>query len=210
MRVDSKSILAFLTACCMVLTAMLLRAQADLPQATVHVDAFNAFGRRIRDEDLHIHLFTTDRKRDLAQQIKGLAISNVPYGEYVLDVWDRGGGIAVREIAVNVKEIWIRIGLSFPAGNRTAPAGDLTITGDINPAPPDRADWWVRVEGVFLHASREAPILPRGMFSIDGLEMGTYLVEVFEGSKLRHVETVEIDPNKPVTQLKIAIPPVPR
>ena len=36
--------------------------------------------------------------------------------------------------------------------------------------------------------------------------MGAYLVEVFDGSKLRHTETVEIDLKQPNTRLRISLP----
>jgi hypothetical protein len=54
--------------------------------------------------------------------------------------------------------------------------------------------------------SREAPISREGRFAIGGLEMGAYLVEVFDGSKLRHTETVEIDLKQPNTRLRISLP----
>lgn len=151
-----------------------------------------------------IHLRSRDGKRDLTA--RDSFIDGVPYGFYTLSAWDAGGGIGEREIAVNAKEVWVRIGLAFPAGDRTWPGGDLSITGDIRPAPKG-ADWWVRVEGVFLNARRESPISQKGEFSMGGLEMGSYLLEVFEGAKLRHVETVEIDIKQPNTHVRISIPP---
>jgi hypothetical protein len=86
------------------------------------------------------------------------------------------------------------------------PGGDLSINGDIRPAPKG-PDWWVRVEGVFLNARRESPVSQRGEFSMSGLEMGSDLLEVFEGTKLRHVETVEIDIKQPNTPVRIFIRP---
>ena len=43
--------------------------------------------------------------------------------------------------------------------------------------------------------------------SMGGLEMGGYLLEVFEGAKLRHVETVELDIKQPNTHVRISIRP---
>jgi hypothetical protein len=53
--------------------------------------------------------------------------------------------------------------------------------------------------------SREAVIDGSGHFSVGGLEMGTYLVEVFDHAKLYHFETVEIDTRSPTTHLKIPL-----
>lgn len=186
-----------------------VRAQDDprkLPRATVHVQVFGAFGTSIPESQTHVHLFTPDRKLDFAAQGQGATIADIPYGTYVLSVWDTGGGQAERELAVNTKDLWVRIGLALPVGDRLWPGGSLTISGTISPAPSTGSrDWWVRVEGVFLHVSREGPVPASGRFSIGGLEMGTYLVEVFEASKLRHIETVEIDPKRRDTHLNISV-----
>jgi hypothetical protein len=183
-----------------------LRGQVDggaLNRATVHIMAFDPFGSRIGQ--VRVHLLSVDRKSDLAQPGHPEVVYGVPYGYYIVSATDTGGGIAEREITVNTQEVWVRIGLSFPSGDRASPPGNLSITGYIQPAPRG-ANWWARVEGVFLNVRREAPVLGGGWFRIEGLEMGTYLVEVFDGSKLRHTETVEIDPREPERQLKIPIP----
>ena len=186
-----------------------VRAQPDessLPQANVHVVLCDLFGGRIREAQIaQIHLLSRDRRRDLVPHAKATVITGVPYGYYTVSAWDTGGGIAEREITVNTKEVWVRVGLSFPAGQRVGPPGDLTITGEVLPQPA-KGDWWVRAEGVVLNVSREAPISREGRFAIGGLEMGAYLVEVFDGSKLRHTETVEIDLKQPNTRLRISLP----
>jgi hypothetical protein len=199
--------IATLAVAWMVNIAPRLRGQADdsnLPRATVHVTVFNCFGARIQAPE--IRLSSRDGKRDFTPLKHDSVIAGVPYGYYVILASDNGGGLAKRELTVNTEEVWVRVGLSFPAGDRLWPAGDLSITGDIRPVPKGEK-WWVKVEGVFLHVSREGPVLRTGGFSIGGLEMGTYLVEVFDGSKLRHAETVEIDTKQPKTHLRISIPP---
>ena len=79
------------------------------------------------------------------------------------------------------------------------------IRGDIGAAKGHNG-WGARVEGVVLNETRESPVSATGEFYVGGLDMGTYLAEVFEGPKLRHVQTVEIDPNKAETHLTISIP----
>jgi hypothetical protein len=179
----------------------------DLPTATVHIQAFDPFGTAILVSQLEaVHLFTPDRKRDLAKPDKSLTLAGVPYGNYRLIVWDNGGGFGERDLVVNTREVWGRIGLAFPAGDTLGPPGNLEIRGDVNPKPPAKK-WWVRIEGVSLNVSKEAPISSSGKFLIAGLTMGAYLVEIFEGSKLRHVEELEIDPKEPSTHLNISILP---
>ena len=189
-----------------------IRAQADeisLPRATVHVVLCDQFGGRIREAQItQIQLRSRDRKRDLMPQAKATVITEVPYGYYTVSAWDTGGGIAEREITVNAKEVWVRVGLSFPAGEHAWPPGGLTITGEVSP-PPANGDWWAKAEGVVLNVSREADVSRDGRFTIGGLEMGVYLVEVFDGAKLRHVETVEIDFKQQNTRLRISVPPQP-
>jgi hypothetical protein len=60
---------------------------------------------------------------------------------------------------------------------------------------------------VVLPVIREAPVLREGRSTVGGLEMGAYLMEVFEGAKLRRVTTVEMDPRTPDTHVTISIPP---
>lgn len=186
------------------LMAVLRLASAeDVPMATLHVQVFGAFGEKVTNPVLH--LYTLDRKQELGRVRQGNAIVGVPYGRYVLLAY-AGSGVGEREVTVNTKEAWVRLGLAFPAGERAWPVGDLTVSGDIKPPPGRSQEWWVRVEGVFLHEIREAPIQGSGHFSVPGLWIGEYLVEVFEGSRLRHVETVEIDTKEPNTRLRISLP----
>lgn len=184
-------------------TVLAQAAGEDLPLATVRIKAFDPFGQEIKNPS--VYLYTLDRKQDLAKGLQGATIRRVPYGWYILVVSSSGGGVGQRLVAVNTKELWLRIGVSMPAGDALWPSGDLTVRGDIKPTPQNLRNWWVRVEGVFLPASREAPIQKGGTFSVGGLEMGTYLVQIFEGSKPRHVQAIEIDPNQQVTHLTISL-----
>jgi hypothetical protein len=177
---------------------------ADLPRATIHVDTFGAFGQKI--DKPTIRLYTLDRKQDLAKNADGLTIRNVPYRRYVLVVWDSGGSVGERELTVNTEELWVRIGLPMPTGDRLWPGGDLIVRGSIKPTAKNMENWWVRIDGVFLFVRKDTPVRKNGTFSIGGLEMGTYLVEVFEGSKIRHSQSIEIDPNLPITELTILLP----
>lgn len=180
-----------------------LASAEDVPTATLHVQVFGAFGENVTSPVLH--LYTVDRKQDLAGGQQDSTIIGVPYGRYVLLAY-AGSEVGEREVTVNTKEAWVRLGLAFPAGERAWPPGDLTVSGDIKPPPgSSQKEWWVRVEGVFLHEIREAPIEGSGHFSVPGLWIGEYLVEVFEGSRLRHVETVEIDTKEPNTRLRISL-----
>ncbi len=182
-----------------------LYAQSDssLPHAVVHFQVFDCFGARATEA--HIHLRSPDRKEDVAPIGRSAVISGIPYGYYLVSASDNGSSSMEHEITVNTKEVWVRIGLSFPAGDRVWPGGGLSIIGDIQPTPkgPDK---WVRIAGTFLHLSREAPISNAGHFEIGGLEMGAYVVEVFEGPKLVHAESIEIDNNEPVRHLHISLP----
>jgi hypothetical protein len=179
---------------------------SPLPTAKVHVQVFTCFGDKIPEKEITMfRLSSRDAKRDFDRPGRSLVFHDVPYGSYDLLVVDRGGGVARRDVVVNTAEAWVRIGLHFPAGDRSTPPGDLVIEGEVRP-PRSGGDWWARAEGLFLAERRESPVSAGGRFSIGGLEMGTYLVEIFEGTKLRHVETVEIDLKQPRTHLVISPP----
>ncbi len=180
--------------------------QGELPLATVHVEVFGPFGSQIKASRIQLHLYTRDGKRDLVTASRG-SITGVPYGVYRLSASDGSLGLGERELVVNTKEVWARVGVAFAIGDRIGPAGNLAISGEITPKPKPSGDWWVRVEGVFLQVRKEGPILGSGKFSVEGLDMGTYLVEIYDNSRLRRVEEIEIDSNKPNTYLVLSIPP---
>jgi hypothetical protein len=177
---------------------------SDLPKATVHITVTDCFGHR--DSGVQIRLRSREGNRQIVKHGNPVEIARLPYGYYTVLVTDDGGGMGERELAVNTGEIWVYLGASFPAGLRATPPGGMSILGEVSGASFDH-DWWVRAEGVFLHASREAPISHGGRFTISGLEMGAYVVEVFNGSKLRHAETVELNFEHPERQLQISVKP---
>ena len=177
---------------------------SDLPKATVHITVTDCFGHR--DSKAEIHLRSRERNQDIVKHGSPAEIARVPYGYYTVTVSDRGGGMGERELAVNTGEIWMYLGASFPAGLRAWPPGGMSILGEVSGASFDH-DWWARAEGVFLHTSREAPISHGGRFTISGLEMGVYVVEVFNGPKLRHSETVQLNFEHPERQLQISVKP---
>lgn len=176
----------------------------DLPRATIRISAFGAFGSNTTDP--RVYLYTLDGKQNLAKNPKALTIKNVPYGSYLLVVSSSGGGVGRRLVSVNAPDLWLRVGVPMPLGETLWPGGNLAVVGEIKPAPRKAKNWWVRVAGVFLNSCREAPVQKDGTYRVAGLEMGRYLVEVFEGAELRHVQSIEIDPKTPVTRLTITLP----
>ena len=103
-----------------------------VPTATLHVQVFGPFGEKILNPVLH--LYTVDRKQDLAGGQQDSTIIGVPYGRYVLLAY-AGSEAGEREVTVNTKEAWVRLGLAFPSGERAWPPGDLTVSGDMKPPP---------------------------------------------------------------------------
>lgn len=180
-----------------------VNGQTELSTANVTVEVFGPFGREIKAAT--VRLLTADRTRDVSAAKGSRVFANVPFGRYVLMAASEGGSVAEREVVVNEKELLVRLGLPFPSGDRDWPGGDLTISGTIVPVPGSMKGWWVRVEGTFLHVRREAVIDRLGHFSVSGLEMGSYLVEVFDNAKLAHLETVEIDSRSPTTHLQLRL-----
>jgi hypothetical protein len=185
-----------------IVTSTAFLAAQSVPLGRVHIEAVGPFGAPARD--VKVNVFSPDRKREIPNPGQSSMISAVPYGKYIVVVQDNGGSIGEREIFVNAKEIWVRVGLPLPTGDRAWPGGDLNIRGEIMPHPVSDRDWWVRVEGVYLNRTVESRIV-QGRFSIEGLEMGAYLVEVFDGPKIRHVETVDIDTREPERRLTIVV-----
>jgi hypothetical protein len=185
-----------------------LRAQVahmNLPRATVHLDVREAFGQKVEPTGLRFVL--SNQNSHFRRQGVGLSpIHGVPFGWYTITVWDNGGASGQREVDVNTKDLWVVVGLVMAGGERLCPGMGLAVTGTVRPVPKGN-DWWVRVEGVFLHSSKESPISGAGTFSVGGLDVGTYLVEIFEGSKLRYAESLDIHSRQRTTNLTISVQP---
>jgi len=187
-------------------TSVACTAQAlDLPDGIVHVQPYGPFGSKVAPSQITVRLYTSEGKLVPEKPSSNLTLKGVPYGVYRLLVFAAGGGSGECTLRVNTKEMWVKVGLAISYGDTLGPTGFLIISGDIKPGPSPGSDWWVRAEGMFLNRRKEEPVGTSGKFSIGGLDMGTYLVEVFEGSKLRHVETVEIDTNQLDTHLTISL-----
>jgi hypothetical protein len=174
---------------------------SSLPQATLHVEVFDAFGHRAKAKEIRLH--SLDHKHDLASSAGGEVIKGVPYGEYQLAAWDRWGNAARRKVTVNTPEVWVFVGITIVIGDHLWPPGDLSVHGEVRPVPGD-AGWWLRIEGVYTDVKRDTPVSAEGQFSIGGLEEGAYLVELFEGPMLRHVEPLELNGKRPDTALTIS------
>ena len=103
----------------------------QIPRATVHVETLGPFGSEIDSSKVQLRLVTKEGK--LTMDGKGDKLVDVPYGAYILSAWDNGGGYGEREITINTKELWLRMGLMFPFGDRLWPGGGLTVSGSIRP-----------------------------------------------------------------------------
>lgn len=174
------------------------------PRGTISIEAFGPFGGRL--ERPTIHLFTLDRKQDLARDRHALTLKEVPYGRYLPVVTSTGGGVGSREIVVNAPHSWFVIGVPMPVGTVEWPAGNLTVRGRVMSPPFVGGFWWVRIAGVFTNTSREARVKRDGSFEIGGLEMGAYTVSVFDGGQLKYVKKLELDTNRRITEVSISEP----
>jgi hypothetical protein len=195
----------FVMCLCQILTlvffASIARTQ-PLPSGRLHIKVFGPFGAPI--SNCSISVLGQDSKRVDMTQCPDATLVNLPYGRYLVRA-DAAGHRAERSVTINLPETWIRMGLVIVFGDRLWPGGSLAVKGTITPAPTNPENWWVRAEGVFLNESRESPVKKDGAYSVGGLEMGAYLVQVFEGASLRSVKMIELDGNRPVLDLPISI-----
>ena len=56
-----------------------LASAEDVPKATLHVEVFGSVGQKVPNPVLH--LYTNDRKQDLAGARQGNTITGVPFGQ---------------------------------------------------------------------------------------------------------------------------------
>lgn len=174
-------------------------AAAATVRGEIAVTVVGPFGKAYRHASLSLvdaHGAVTKPNSD------GNTFSMVPYGTYVLKAIGESA-VASRSIILNVPRLWVKIGVPVRFGDRETPGGYLTIRGRIEPAPRANGHWWARVQGVFLEDRREISVSPDGRFTAEGLDMGTYLVQIYDGTQLRGQSIVEIDSNTSPVQINV-------
>jgi hypothetical protein len=188
------------------------QGSAHLPtHGSITVDVVNSFGTR-QLYDVRIELYragfgswTSDHERVPPKGRPG-RYSGIPYGYYVVQVEGQSFRHQQRLVFLNTEHLRVRMGLPPRFGHEIGIGGDnLEIRGRVAVNGRAGGGFWARVRGVFLCTSREAIVDERGRFSVTGLNMGTYIVEVLEAAKLRHSQTIEIDTNQHVTELEIML-----
>jgi hypothetical protein len=183
------------------LLALNLYGQEKHAGVRVHVLAFGSFGEVLTAAKVTI--MTVTNKPVASASGHSVVFPQLAPGTYVVRVVCPGFRTQTAKLTANTADVLLRIGLSLRQGDEVEPAGDnLTISGSVEVATG--SNWWITVHGVFLRSMREALIGDGGRFSIGGLDMGTYLVEVFEGGTLKYTRTVQIDTKDPVTMLQFS------
>ena len=130
----------------------------------------------------------------------------VPFGEYLLVV-RTSCCRAERRLIANTRDLWVRIGVPLRFGDSVSPGGHLGVEGLLRPRSRVSTRHWVRARGVFLDFSREAPVdSATGKFALEGMDMGTYSIEVFNGATMIHSRLIEIDPRQEVARIVVDIP----
>jgi len=190
------------------ISGTLYYAQVEIPdseRSTVTVEPVEAFDGELL-ANAHVRLLTLDRRTELASGSGRLRLNSVQYGRYIVRVSSPGSRMRERLVTVNTPKVWIRIGVPLHWGDEVGFPGDyLTIRGQIRSARGPMEEFWVSVHGVFLPDRRESPVGRDGKFEVSGLDMGTYLLEVFDGARLLLAKKVELDTRKPVTEVSIKL-----
>ena len=129
--------------------------------------------------------------------------TDVPYDEYRLIARNRCC-IGERRLILNVRDLWVRFGVPIRYGDAERPGGYLVIRGSLR-GHLDSTQW-IRVTGLFLDFNREAKVGKNGKFSIGGLDMGAYLIEIFSSKRMIASRAIEIDIKREVTEVPIDVP----
>ena len=196
------------------LLAVPFAAQSQEETGTITISVVDAFNGRPFKTISEVSLLSEHQEsRRIEIRSTTGSFSNVPYGHYVIQVIGWGSARPQRRhITLNAPEVFVMIGVPFRYGTEVGIGGDrLIVKGRVAGARGSHGSrLWVRLHGVFMHFSREALVDEAGKFEIDGLDMGAYVVEVFDGPKLLHAETLEIDITRHITELSLKIPANPR
>jgi hypothetical protein len=181
--------------------AVLLASQSAGKTCNIRVTVTDSFGNNVKDYRLDL----LSKTRQVVRA--GIdSLNDVPFGEYILSV-HIGCCSAERFITVNDKQLFVRLGVPVRFGDSDQPGGDLVVTGAIRPMSSISGDLWVRVRGIFLNVAREAAVDSFGMFNLGGLDMGTYALEVFQGSTMLYVRTFELDPRNSPFRADVSLSP---
>ena len=185
------AIIGSLAVIALVCDAGLVQGQDREPdKGTVALHVVDSFGGTLKPFRVSLTALTGEST--------GLAFQNgrftgVPYGKYRVTVVVGNFRTTEREIFVERPMLWVVVGLPFAPGDRVSDAGWLRLTGTVRGVPASGAQWWARVAGVFLPDTFEVPIDSGGHFNVEGLSRGSYLLEIYEGSKMRAVRQFDID-----------------
>lgn len=166
----------------------------DLRHSIVEVSVVGPFGEKVSRFELQF--LTDDKTSNLALNSMQTRFLAVPYGNYAVVV-DIGCCRTERRVVVNTAHTWIQIGVPFRFGDSDVPGGWMKVSGRITPRPANPGSWWAKVEGIFLDFRREVPVDKTGAFSVGGLDMGAYLLQLFDRGKLQSTRYVEVDPKEP-------------
>lgn len=172
--------------------------------STIHVSITDPFGAELKR--YHVELRSMAGVK-IAGGEELSEFKDIPFGEYLL-IAVGGCCRAERQVTLNVPKLWVKLGVPMRFGDDSEgpPGGWLTIQGILQLPSGVSTTHWVRARGVFLNFDRETQVDALGRFSIGGLDMGTYEIQVFGGSKLLHSRMLEIDPKISVTRIVIEIP----
>ena len=149
----------------------------------VQVEAYDFIGTPIRTFDAELSALGNRGKSEIEVR-RGVA-ERVPYGSYKIRVGAAAFNPAEREIRVAQGDTVVRVELSLP-GSCSGSAG---IGGSVQPLPAGRK-LWLKVVPLYGAGGTEAPVGSDGSFKIAGLDEGSYLLLVLDGTTVLHSETV--------------------
>jgi hypothetical protein len=160
-------------------------------RATIHVEALLPFGGAAKSSEFYL---TNEEQPDKTYTMFGQAVDfdDVPYGKYRLRV-KNGEHSAERLVTVSTPELWCRVGVPvLRMADSTSFGGDSVVRGRISWQGVIPSDMWLRIEGLYIDYRAEMPIESSGTFRFAGLDMGTYVLQVFSAQTLLYSRVLDV------------------
>jgi hypothetical protein len=162
-------------------------------RATVEIQVMTFLGDRV--DGYYLQLVEMGSKKDFSKYFTkhyGYSLAtNLPYGEYLLDV--SAGGLRPHHQLLKVFQprVYTRVFLRLA---RFTDEETSVIEGYVTPTPPAKETLWVKILPLLSNESiGETQVQPDGSFLLRGLDNGKYILVVMRGTESLYLQEISLN-----------------
>jgi hypothetical protein len=169
--------------------------------ATVTIIPMTTFGERLSEVPAVAVLTSVGSKVRHESRSPDLKFEKLPFGLYEVRLQGLGFSTALEMVGVYQPHIEFRIALplwGMHLDERPRVSGTVTL------AEGGKGEMWIRLMPLYSGQLIQATIDQSGRFDVAGMPPGRYLLAIFQGSDLLHVESVDA-PTSGTRTLKVQV-----